>query len=94
MRLVPPETDPLCEVNNNMENGHIEDEIAGSIPERSKQAKAVIQAEEASMPFKEGQEHYLINARSVRIPPILGYGHTLHDSAPYRTIGSVFGAGL
>ena len=66
MRLVPPETDPLCEVDTMMENGHIEDEIAGSIAERSKQAHAVIEAEEASMPFKEGQEHYLINARSVQ----------------------------
>ena len=53
-----------CEVDADMENGNIEDEIAGSIAERSKQAKAVIKAEESSMPFKEGQDHYLISARS------------------------------
>ena len=65
MRLLPPETGLLCEVDATMENGNIDDEIAGSIAERSKQAKAVIHAEEACMPFKEGQNHYLINARSV-----------------------------
>ena len=51
-----------------MENGNIEEEIAGSIAERSKQAEAVIQAEEASMPFKEGQDHYLISARLIPCP--------------------------
>ena len=66
MKLELSGTGPLCEEDANMENGNIEDEIAGSIAERSKQAKAVIEAEEASVPFKEGQDHYLISARSER----------------------------
>ncbi len=66
MKLELSGTGPLCEVDADMENGNIEDEIAGSIAERSKQAKAVIEAEESCMPFKEGQDHYLISARSER----------------------------
>ena len=66
MKLEASGMGPLCEVDANMENGNIEDEIAGSTAERSSQAKAVIEAEEASMPFKEGQDHYLISARSER----------------------------
>ncbi len=68
MKLEASGMGPLCEVDANMENGNIEDEIAGSTAERSSQAKAVIEAEEASMPFKEGQDHYLISARSERHP--------------------------
>ena len=92
MRLVPPETGPLCEVDANMENGSIEDEIAGSIAERSKQAEAVIHAEEASMPFKEGQDHYLINARSVRLFAYSKSTSSLLSSAAICTIGSVSNA--
>ena len=62
---MPPEMGPVSEVDADMENGNVESEIPGSIAERCKQAEAVLQAEEASMPFKEGQNHYLMNARSV-----------------------------
>lgn len=64
MRLVPPETvAPLEEIDVTMENAAPIFSEIGSAPEHAKEADAVIQGEKASMPLKEGQIQYLINAR-------------------------------